>query len=428
MGCFALQGVTEGDLLAGATFPPGALDSVVQHVDAFRREDGSINETMLAQALNVPRATMQHRVRHLVRTGRIKAPPAAPGFEIKSISTQQNADGAVEKTFIKQVPERGPVFAVPEGHVVKGRSALIDGEGRVVQEWVKTQTEPSVEDSVEYLKTAFKDFKRAAPTKIPKTKFNDTLTLFPVSDAHIGLFAWGKETEQNWDVKIAEEKIGGAMRELVAATAPSETAVILGGGDQLHADSNENKTAKSGNVLQVDGRYAKVLGAACKLFVRMIDLALDKHKFVEVRILQGNHDEHAAIAISYFLLAWYRDEKRVFVDNDPSLFWWRRHGKTLLGATHGHMAKPGQMPSIMAHRRAKDWGETVHRFAHTFHVHHASKIVTEGEGVIVETHQAPVPQDAWHFGSGFISGRSLQAIVYDKEHGETGRHRVALTR
>jgi len=30
-----------------------------------------------------------------------------------------------------------------------------------------------------------------------------------------------------------------------------------------------------------------------------------------VRILKGNHDEHAAVAVSYFLLAWYRNEPRV---------------------------------------------------------------------------------------------------------------------
>ena len=179
-------------------------------------------------------------------------------------------------------------------------------------------------------------------------------------------------------------------------------------------------------MLQVDGRYSKCLGVVCRMFVHMAYAALEKHETVEVRILQGNHDEHSSIALGYFLLAWFRDEPRVTVDVDPSLFWWRRFGKVMLGATHGHMAKPSQMAEIMAHRRAEDWGATKYRFAHTFHVHHSSKLVTEGGGVITETHQTPIPQDAYHFGSGYLSGRSLCAITYDPQFGEVARSRVVI--
>ena len=133
--------------------------------------------------------------------------------------------------------------------------------------------------------------------------------------------------------------------------------------------------------------------------------ALRRHEHVTLRILPGNHDEHSAVAIAYFLLAWYRNEPRVTVDVDPSLFFWFRFGAVLLGATHGHTVKIAQMPSIMAHRRASDWGETKFRYCHGFHLHHSAKTATEGDGVICEVHQAPIPQDAWHFGAGFLSGR-----------------------
>ncbi len=84
-----------------------------------------------------------------------------------------------------------------------------------------------------------------------------------------------------------------------------------------------------------------------------------------------------------------------------------------------------KMPGIMAHRRAEDWGQTSFRYVHTFHVHHAS-VIEEG-GVRAESHQAPTAQDAWHFGQGFLSGRSLCGIVYDRERGEVGRSTVAIT-
>jgi hypothetical protein len=145
-----------------------------------------------------------------------------------------------------------------------------------------------------------------------------------------------------------------------------------------------------------------------------------------IRILPGNHDPYSSVAIAYFLLAWYRNEPRVSVDVDPSLFFWFRFGKVLLGATHGHTVKPQQMAAIMAHRRAEDWGATKFRHVHAFHLHHTSKFATEGNGVITEVHQAPVPQDAWHFGSGFLSGRSLQTITYHADFGEISRCRVAI--
>jgi hypothetical protein len=98
----------------------------------------------------------------------------------------------------------------------------------------------------------------------------------------------------------------------------------------------------------------------------------------------------------------------------------------MLGATHGHTVKIAKMPGIMAARCAEDWGATKFRYVHGFHLHHSAKTATEGDGVICEIHQAPIPQDAWHYGSGFISGRSLQAITYHSEYGEIGRVRTAI--
>ncbi|AIQ91374.1 protein of unassigned function [Methylobacterium oryzae CBMB20] len=84
------------------------------------------------------------------------------------------------------------------------------------------------------------------------------------------------------------------------------------------------------------------------------------------------------------------------------------------------------MAGIMAHRRAADWGVTRHRYVHTFHLHHTAKIATEGEGLITEVHRSPVPQDAWHFGSGFLSGRSIPIITYHRRRGEYGRSVVPI--
>lgn len=396
---------------------PLPIEELRRRADAYL-EHGTLVKA--AAALGIGKSALAQSVKRAAEAGLLGTEPVLPGFRISRISNTPSG------TFIQQAPERGEKLAIPNGHVVKGVSALVDGEGRVIQQWQKTAVEHSPVDIAAVLKEAFHDVQPAEPIAAPTHVYDDLLTLTPLADWHIGLFSWHRETDTNWDLKIAESVIGSAIEDLISRTPPSANAIILGGGDLLHSDNNENKTARSGNVLQVDGRYQKVLMTACRLVVRSIDASLKRHGHVTVRILPGNHDEHASVAVAYFLLAWYRNEPRVTVDVDPSLFFWFRFGKVMIGATHGHTVKLKDMVSIMAHRRAEDWGATRHRFVHGFHIHHSSKFASEGGGVISESHQTPTPQDAWHFGSGFLSGRSMQSISYHKEYGEVSRVRVAM--
>jgi hypothetical protein len=224
----------------------------------------------------------------------------------------------------------------------------------------------------------------------------------------------------NWDLKIAERVLGDSVEDVIARSKPSGECIILGGGDLLHADNQKNETT-GGTPQDVDGRYPKLIEVAIRLKVRAIDAARKRHKRVTVRIIPGNHDEHAAVAIAHALSAWYRKDERVTVDLDPSPFWWRRFGLCMFGANHGHTVRAAKMPSLMAYLRPEDWGATKHRFVHSFHLHHKEKIADEYGGAMCEIHQAPVPKDAWHFGKGYLSGQSMQAITYHKKFGENGR-------
>jgi hypothetical protein len=320
--------------------------------------------------------------------------------------------------------ERQKAKALDVSQLLTGTSVLTDAEGNEVLRWTKTKTGIDPAETVRIIKGAFENYESPViPTQGPRGLSDNCLVLYPLPDLHIGQYCWASEVDNNWDLDTAKRVIGSSFARVVEMTPPTELAVILGGGDQLHADSNEERTRRSGHKVQVDDRHSKVLATACKIFVDTIDLALGKHQKVEVRILQGNHDETASTALAYFLSAWFRSEPRVLVDISPSLFFWKRYGSVFLAATHGHEAKPGQMAGIMAARRPEDWGLTKHRYAHTFHVHHQSKFISEGGGATVETHQTPIPQDAFNYGMGFLSGRSLQSITYHKDMGEVGRTR-----
>jgi hypothetical protein len=352
--------------------------------------------------------------------------PAMPGFRISQVTNGPNGKS------IQQKREHGEAFAVPEGHVVKGVSALVDEEGREVVKWIKTTVGTDAVDVIEACKTAFEGITPAKPTKSPNMPgASDFCSLTPCNDWHVNMFAWGKETpipgeNKNWDLKIAERVIGDAVCAVVERSRPSRLAIVLGGGDLTHADNKEGKTAKSGNILDCDGRYQKSVQVACRLKVLTIDAHLEKHNEVLVRIIPGNHDEHTAVAIAYYLHAYYRNEPRVTVDLDPSLFWWHRFGKVMLGATHGHTVKLQDMPMVMANRRPEDWGATRHRYIHGFHIHHKTLYGFESDGCFMESHQAPIPSDGWHYSKGYITGQSIQSIPYHCEVGEYGRVREPI--
>lgn len=375
-----------------------------------------------ATSLGLSRGAYCNRLRRAAERGlMLSSAPAMPGYRISQVT-----DGPSGRS-VQQKPEHGDPFALPPGHKISGISTLVDASGDKIVEWIKTREERTAADYVQIIKDGFSGFEGSAkPILAPTIANDDLLTLSPCGDFHAGMFSWGKDTGVDWDLKISERVIGQAVDNLVAAQKSSGTAIVLSGGDLFHADNKDNKTARSGNVLDVDGRYEKVMQVATRLKVRIIDRHLERHGKVIVRILPGNHDEHSAVAVAYFLLAWYRNEPRVTVDIDPSLFFWHRFGKVMIGATHGHTVKLEKMASIMAHRRAEDWGATKYRYIHGFHIHHHSKFATEGEGVISESHQAPIPSDAWHFGAGYLSGRSMQSITYARELGEIGRVREAI--
>lgn len=358
-------------------------------VDAVAKY-GSQNEA--ARQLGLPRATFLNRYRAGIKAG---------------------LDEAI-------------IHPAPQGHTVKGVSTLYGPDGKLMQQWVKTKAgEPSLEDLIETVREALEEYKGGfAAVEEPGQVDAEIATVFPIADSHFGLYAYGKETGEDYDLSIADETNRRAFARLMAACTSSQEAVILGLGDLLHADDTTNRTAKSGNALDVDTRHSKVLKVAIQYLIYCTDLALTKHRHVTVRNLPGNHDTHSAMAVTMALWAWFQGNERVTVDDSPSYFWWWRWGAVLLGATHGDLAKMAQLPLVMAASRPEDWGKAKFRHMLTGHIHHKSSIETGG--VIVESFQSTAARDAWHEASGFRSGRSMTAITFHSLDGEIARQKVNI--
>lgn len=316
------------------------------------------------------------------------------------------------------------IQAAAPGFVVKGYSTLVRPDGSTAAQWVKTTRDQLMQQEAleASLRAMAESLPQVAPRPVPGGHMSDLLTGYPIGDPHFGMRAWAAETGDDWDLAIAERVHCGAMAALVASAPPSEQAIIVNLGDALHYDSLEAKTPRSGHFLDADGRYAKMVHVWVKVIRQCIESALEKHARVHVVNVQGNHDETGAIWTAIALSHIYEREPRVTVDTSPSLFNYYRFGRVLIGCHHGHTCKAASLPAVMAADRAQDWGETVHRYWWTGHIHHES--VKEFPGVSVESFNTLASKDAHATAGGWRSRETMQAIVLHREHGEVARSKV----
>jgi hypothetical protein len=196
----------------------------------------------------------------------------------------------------------------------------------------------------------------------------------------------------------------------------AEQALIACVGDFFHADNSENKTMRSGNVLDVDTRFAAVLRVGIGIMKAAIEMALRNHKTVKVISAIGNHDDHSAVFLQLALEAFYSNNPRVFIETKPGKFHYHLHGTQLLGVTHGDTAKLPQLGAIMTRDCIDIISQTEFRTWHTGHLHKDQH--TDYTDCTVEIHRTLTPGDAWSIAAGYRSWRSMKRIDYGLTGGE----------
>lgn len=350
------------------------------------------SQTKAAQALGIARSSLQNRLRKAALTGN---------------------DGLVFKP-------------VPFGHSVKGVSTYYDADGMPRSQWVKTRTDQiNLEDLVEYFKDAFRDYDGSAlPVKEPEFVDSSLMTIYPIADLHIGLLSWGAESGMDWDMKIAEKVILDTYSQLISQAQPSETGLLLNLGDFWHVNDSSNATPASKHLLDVDSRYQKIIYTGVQIFLKIIDMALTKHKKVVVRNTKGNHDRDACVALNIALKLWYSKSDNVIIEDGPEQIWAKRFGVNLYGAYHGHTMKPDRAAMNLACEYAELWGKS--KFRIMMHGHFHQESTKEVGNVRVMGFQTLAARDEYAASSGYCSGRSATAITLHETRGEIGRNRVNL--
>lgn len=324
-------------------------------------------------------------------------------------------------------PEHDMTRTAPEGFHVRGTSTLYDAEGNAKLQWVKSSIDHERQREImqQAIEALGADLPRLPATVGPEYAKSDLMAVYPLGDPHIGMLSWAQETGVDWDLAIAEKAFRGVFDRLVKTAPHCEQAVIVNLGDYFHYDNMEGTTSRSKHSLDTDGRYAKMVQVGVRILRQMIHSALEHHKSVRVINATGNHDDTGSLFLSVCLANIYENEPRVTIDQAPAPFHYVQHGKTMFGVHHGHTCKPGQLPGVMAADQPVMWGETIHRYWYTGHIHHETK--KEFPGVVQESFRTVAAKDAYAAWGGYRAGQDSKCIVLHNLHGEVERHTVNIS-
>jgi hypothetical protein len=343
----------------------------------------------------------------------------------KRVFTQSKAAVTAKAARQGWSPSHDLTRTVPDGYMIKGVSTLYNKDGDTVLQWVKSKED--LARQAELFRHAIDAFTsaltRAKPTKVPSVETDDLLSCYPIGDHHLGMLAWDKETGADYDLSIGEQLLHQSINHLVSISPKSKRALVAVLGDFMHYDSFKAMTPTSGNLLDADSRFPKMVRAAIRALRATISCALAKHATVHVVVEVGNHDLASSIFLMECLAALYEKEPRVTVDTSPMHYHYYTFGKCMIMTHHGHGPKMQDLPLIMATDRPKDWGETEHRFIWTGHIHHWS--AKDFPGCSVESFRVLPPPDAWAHQKGYRPIRDMRSIILHRTLGERARYIVS---
>ena len=319
--------------------------------------------------------------------------------------------------------------SVSPGEILKGSTTVFDADGSIKRQTVRTEVPK--ETYLESFRNAVTDIASAIPSlptvNSPTVELDsDLATLYISNDVHFGALMWGEEVEEDFNTEVASERLRSAFDYLFSCSPNTEVGIITDLGDLLEVDSFSNMTPKSGNILDVDSRYQKILRTAYESLVYAVNKALSKHELVYFYNIEGNHDQSSGTAIREIMRMAFHDNPRVIINDSPKNIKYHQHGKTLLGFAHGDNLKMNQASETMAYDCNDIWSETRNRYFHFGHNHKQSVIDTKL--CKIESHRNIAPLNAWAYNNGFRRGiGTMSSITYSAEYGEVSRQLYSVS-
>ncbi len=274
----------------------------------------------------------------------------------------------------------------------------------------------------------YKSFKSLI-NKLPKLPAVDTpeqseqanlLMEMCLFDHHFGSLAWKAETNEDYDVRIAQKIFMYAVRQFLQPERIKNVGQILMpiGNDFLHVNNVEGQTPKHKNRLDTDCRLPKIFQIALQTIIMAIKECAEVAP-VHVLWVPGNHDPHTGFYIACALEQLFKDSPDITIDASPTPRKYYRHGLTLIEYDHGEDPKDEFMPGLMAEER-KDFGECIWKECHRGHIHKKKETHVNVANTFNGTKVMHLPSlagtDFWHFSKGYVRDmKTVEANYYTSD-------------
>lgn len=320
---------------------------------------------------------------------------------------------------------------VYDGHSVDSGKIFVEPLFQVKAKLARRKLETDLGKQKEAILKELKGYAPVISQRAYTTNKVGSLLEIAIPDPHFGKLAWKDETDEDYDLKIAETRIKWAVRDLLSHIDLKKVKRILFpiGNDLIHIDNRHNTTF-AGTPQDSDCRYMKIIKVVKRVLIELID-ELSVIAPVDVIIVPGNHDTTSAFMMGEILEAFYHKNKRVSIDNQPKLRKYYQYGLNAIQLTHGNEEKHVDLGLIFATEKPQLWGATKFRFCQLGHFHKNKKLnmvsVDEFQGFQVQTLPSLSGTDFWHKSKGYNSLKQAKAFLYDPNKGLVGEFTTSVT-
>jgi len=245
-----------------------------------------------------------------------------------------------------------------------------------------------------------------------------------IPDVHFGKLSWAEESDEDYDLKIAETRYRDAITELLSSVNVNELEKIVFpiGNDMINIDSRRNQTF-AGTPQDSDSRFYKIVKVVKRILIDTID-SLSQIAPVDVIVVSGNHDTETMFMIGEMLESYYHKNKTVNIDNSAKQRKYYSYGLNGFLYTHGNEEKHNELGLIFATEQPTLWASTKFRFCKLGHFHHNKKMqyiaIDEFQGFQVQVLPSLSGSDAWHKSKGYLSNKQAKGFLYHKTKGQIG--------
>lgn len=323
-------------------------------------------------------------------------------------------------------PESGMNHKNAPQFLTKKATIQFNGDGELKNIWYKNELDAQEieQNIVKFAELIQKEIIKPKPKKFDKKKYSkDIIPFLEIGDGHIGLIAHKAIVGKDFNLDMAKEQMCVSVDSLIDRLPDCERCVINDLGDMTHYESTEQRTMASGHQMDADRHYGMMFEVYVEVMHFIIDKCLDKFKYVDIIINQGNHSRSNDIAMAISLRKFFENEPRVNVLDNQNVFIGYRMGNTFVMTHHGDKTRMDKLIDVMMTDFRHDFGECKYKMIDTGHIH-TGKVLAERGGVVVESFNQIALGDQYAHDNGYRSRKCLTAILRSKSYGEKGRETI----